>query len=173
MVTANTGTLYAEGTNNVRRAWGRGQRRGPPTLRPGRRQRRPAGGPLWSSADDADPLTYSGVITGNSYGIVGAIYASHGTLLLFSDLFSINRMASVVYDVSGGGGGVRAVTGGVGYDLVPGRVTVAVGGGHARDGAGVALRQRGEPAGGHRALSVHAGGPLGRDDDPRRGRPRR
>lgn len=135
MVTANTGTLYAEGTNNVavRGALANAEVRLRYAPGEGSVARLEA---LWASADDADPLTYSGVITGNSYGIVGAIYASHGTLLLFSDLFSINRMASVVYDVSGGGGGVRALTGSVGYDLVPGRVTVAVGGGHARDGAG-------------------------------------
>ncbi|MCK6521065.1 hypothetical protein L6R49_06430 [Myxococcota bacterium] len=135
MVTANTGTLYADGADNVavRGALANAEVRLRYAPGEGSVARLEA---LWSSADDADPLTYSGVITGNSYGIVGAIYASHGTLLLFSDLFSINRMASVVYDVSGGGGGVRALTGSVGYDLVPGRVTVAVGGGHARDGSG-------------------------------------
>lgn len=92
---------------------------------------------LVTTGDSADPDSYGGVVTGNSYGIAGAFYATHGTLLLFPDPRSINRMVAVVSDVSGAGQGVRALTGTLAYDPVPDRVNVALGGGHATTSAGV------------------------------------
>lgn len=90
---------------------------------------------LASTADDEDTARYTGVITGNSYGVVGAVYASHGTLILFPDPGAINRQVAVVYDVSNQGLGLVGLTGGAGYDLVPNRVTAAAGFGLALDGA--------------------------------------
>lgn len=91
---------------------------------------------LVSSGDTPGDGVYNGVITGNSYGIVGAVYASHGCILLFPDLFSINRQVSAVYDVSGAGAGLLALTGGAGWDPIPGRLTLGLGGGHARTAGG-------------------------------------
>ncbi|MDP2311810.1 MAG: hypothetical protein Q8P41_02825 [Pseudomonadota bacterium] len=87
---------------------------------------------LASSADDPATDTYEGIVTGNSYGAVGAVHGTHGCLLLFPDVSAINRQVAAVYDVSGGGAGVAAVTGGLAYDLVPNRLTVGAGAGHAR-----------------------------------------
>ncbi len=106
---------------------------------------------LLSTADDADPSRYTGVMTANSYGIVGAVYNTHGCVLLFPDLFSINRAVADSFDVSGAGAGIRAVTGSVGYDPIPDRLTVQLGGGHAQIGSSdrstseVNLRVIGEP----------------------------
>lgn len=101
---------------------------------------------LLSSGDDEEPGRYTGVITGNSYGIVGAVYATHGTLLLFQDPGAINRQVAVVYDASNQGSGLIGLSGGLGYDLVPNKVTAQVGFGHARtaasDGLGTELNLR-------------------------------
>lgn len=88
---------------------------------------------VYSTEDDADTDTYEGIVTGNSYGAVGAVYGTHGTLLLFPDIGAINRQVARVYDVSGGGEGVLGITGGVGLDVVRNKLTVGIGGGHARD----------------------------------------
>jgi len=89
-----------------------------------------------SSRDAPDRDTYTGMITGNSYGIVGAVYASHGTVLLFPDITAINRQISVVSDVSDQGDGLLGLTGSVGWDAVPNKLTLTAGGGTTRDGAG-------------------------------------
>jgi hypothetical protein len=93
---------------------------------------------LVSSGDSADPDTYSGVVTGNAYGVAGAFYATHGTLLLFPDPRSINRMTPVLTDVSGRGQGIRALTASFGYDPIPDRLNVTLGGGTATNAAGEA-----------------------------------
>ena len=87
---------------------------------------------LYTSGDTPDDGAYNGVLTGNDWGIVGAVYASHGTLLLFSDPLAINRQVAVVSDVSAAGAGLLGLTGQVGYDLVPNRITAVVGGGLGR-----------------------------------------
>lgn len=86
-----------------------------------------------ASGEDDDDDTYTGVVTGNSYGVVGAVYSSHGCLLLFPDAGAINRQTSVVYDLSNTGRGLVGVSATAAWDAVPNRLTVAVGGGHARD----------------------------------------
>ena len=94
---------------------------------------------LAASRDGTGPTEYTGVVTGNSYGIVGAVWASHGMLLLFQDPGAINRSTPVVFDVSNGGDGLLAVTGGAGWDAVPDRLTVQAHAGHGRDGLGEPL----------------------------------
>ncbi|TNE91000.1 MAG: hypothetical protein EP330_06955 [Deltaproteobacteria bacterium] len=79
---------------------------------------------LYSSPDNDDIQVHSGTITGNSYGVVGAVHATHGMLLLFPDPGAINRSVAVAYDVSGGMDGLAAVTSGIGYDVVPNKVNV-------------------------------------------------
>ncbi len=92
---------------------------------------------LVTSGDDPNPDSYTGLVTGNSYGVAGAVYATHGMLLLFPDRGAINRLVSVVPDSSNAGRGLRAVTAGVGLDLVPDRLTTSVGLGTATDAATV------------------------------------
>lgn len=92
---------------------------------------------LFTSGETANPNTYTGVVTGNSYGFAGAVHATHGMMLLFPDPRSIDRMVAVVSDVSGAGRGVIGLTGNVGYDAIPDRVNV-------RAGLGTALTASGE-----------------------------
>lgn len=89
---------------------------------------------LYATGDDNDDtVDYDGIITGNSYGAVGAVHGTHGCLLLFPDVSAINRQVALVYDVAGGGEGVAAVTASVAVDPIPNRLTVGAGFGHARD----------------------------------------
>ena len=82
---------------------------------------------------------YGGVLTGNSYGIAGANWATHGSMLLFPDIKAINRQISVVSDVSNGGEGLLAVCANAGYDFVPNRLGTTVGIATASDGTGNGL----------------------------------
>lgn len=106
---------------------------------------------LYSSADGTGRDAYTGVVTGNSYGIVGAIWTTHGSYLLFPDGKAINRQAALVYDISDQGNGLWAMTGSVGYDIVPSRFNLTVGAAHARDarmnpvGTELNLRLSGRP----------------------------
>jgi hypothetical protein len=74
---------------------------------------------LVDSRDGTDRSEYTGVVTGNSYGFVGAVWSTHGTLLLFPDPQAINRQIAVVSDVSNGGSGMLALSASAGYDLIP------------------------------------------------------
>jgi hypothetical protein len=78
-------------------------------------------------------LLYTGseFVTGNSYGVVGAAWGTHGTLLLHPDRLAINRQVSQYSDVSAGGVGMVSLSGSLGYDLVPNKLNVTLGGGHA------------------------------------------
>jgi len=83
---------------------------------------------VYSSGDTPNPMQYSGVVTGNAYGVAGALMPTHGTLLLFPDARAINRMVGVVSDVSGAGRGLLGGSGSVAYDPIPDRLTTQVGG---------------------------------------------
>jgi hypothetical protein len=82
------------------------------------------GSGIFSSGDDADPQRYTGVVTGNAYGIAGAPMPTLGTLLLFPDARAINRMVSIVSDLSASGQGLLGGAVGLGYDVIPSRVGV-------------------------------------------------
>lgn len=88
---------------------------------------------MYTTADEAGG-DYTGIVTGNSYGIVGALNGTHGSLLLFPDPFSINRYTSVVHDPSFGGQGVLGLSSSVGYDPIPNRLTTQMGASHAISG---------------------------------------
>jgi hypothetical protein len=90
---------------------------------------------VYGSAAGANPDRYGGVVTGNAYGVAGALMPSHGTLLLFPDPRAINRQVSVVADASAAGLGLSALTSSVGWDVVPNRVTVGGGAAVAFSGA--------------------------------------
>jgi hypothetical protein len=79
---------------------------------------------------------YTGVVTANSWGIVGAVATTHGCLLLFPDAHAVNRQVAAVYDVANQGRGLAAMTATAGWDVVPDRWTVSATLGHARNGDG-------------------------------------
>lgn len=87
---------------------------------------------LMVSRDGTGESAYTGMVTGNAYGVVGAYYGTHGCYLLFPDRGAINRLSPAVQDISNGGDGLIALTGSVGYDLIPHKLNATVGGGWAR-----------------------------------------
>ncbi len=94
---------------------------------------------LATSRDGTGRDAYTGIITGNSYGIVGAVWATHGTLLLFSDPRAINRQVAVVTDVSNRGDGLLAGIVSLGFDPIPDRLTTTGTLAHARNPQGDGL----------------------------------
>jgi hypothetical protein len=94
---------------------------------------------LWTSANGPEDDSYDGVITGNSYGLVGAVYATHGAVLLLPDIQAVNRHVGVVYDISNRGAGLLALSSNVGYDLIPNKLTLTGGAAYAATPAGEPL----------------------------------
>lgn len=94
---------------------------------------------LYTTGDADGDDTYTGVLTANSWGIVGAVNATHGCYLLFPDAGAISRAVSIVPDVSAKGAGLVGVTGSIGYEPLPNRLGITVGGGHARTAGGDTL----------------------------------
>ena len=92
-----------------------------------------------SSRDGTGPDAYTGVLTGNAWGIVGAAWGRHGNLLLFPDSGAINRQVAVVYDVSNQGQGLLALTADAGYDLIRNQLNASLGTGWAQDGNGESM----------------------------------
>lgn len=90
---------------------------------------------LWTSGDQPGGA-YRGVFTANSWGIVGAVYGSHNTVLLFPDVTAVNRQSSIVYDVTNQGRGLLAASASMGYDIVPHRVNATATVAHARTAYG-------------------------------------
>lgn len=90
------------------------------------------------SGDDADPQRYTGIVTGNAWGIAAAPMPTHGTMLLFPDPRSVNRLVAVVSDLSGAGYGLLAASSSLGYDPIPSRLNVAAGAAFASTAAGQA-----------------------------------
>lgn len=83
---------------------------------------------LYATGDDGpDDRTLSNVLTGNNWGLPGALHATHRSLLLFPDARAVNRHAAVVYDPGNLGYGVAAgfVSGAV--DVVPDRLNIKLG----------------------------------------------
>ncbi len=89
---------------------------------------------LYVTGDSVSTPTYTGFVTGNAYGIAGAVHNTHGTVLLHPDVLSINRQVSHVGDVAAGGRGMVSASADLGYDPIPDRLTVSVGGAHAAFG---------------------------------------
>lgn len=127
----NAGSIYLKGADDIRVfGWmATGELRA--RIAPGAGSVLRAEG-LLVSRDGTGESAYTGLITGNSYGIVGAYYATHGCVLLLPDRGAINRLSPAVQDVSNGGLGLLALTGSAGYDVIPNKVNATVGGGWAR-----------------------------------------
>ncbi len=83
---------------------------------------------LYASGDDRpDDRTLSNVLTGNDWGIPGALHATHRSLLLFPDARSVNRHVALVYDPGNLGYGLVAGFANAAMDLVPHRLNLKLG----------------------------------------------
>jgi hypothetical protein len=86
---------------------------------------------VYTSADGTGRDAYTGVLTGNSYGVVGSVWATHGTYLLFQDFKAINRQVAVVYDLSNQGNGLVAGIVSAGLDPIPDQLNLQLTAAHA------------------------------------------
>ncbi len=94
---------------------------------------------LATSRDGTGATQYTGVVTGNSYGVVGALWGSHGSMLMLPDPWAVNRQTPIVPDVSNAGVGLRAADLSAGWDPIPNKLTVQAGATWAQDGLGEGL----------------------------------
>jgi len=109
---------------------------------------------LYTSGDfDLDDAKYGGVATGQLYGVPGAIFGSHRSLLLMPDLRVVNRQFAAVSDISNGGYGLIAGFGNLQYDLIANRLTAKV-------GTGVAMSSVDVPSTGARYIGTEANAEL-------------
>jgi hypothetical protein len=81
------------------------------------------------STGDGDPSNgrYTGAFTLNTYGLPGAVWFNHKTLLLFPFTSTINNYSGAVTDVSNQGLGLTTAIATAAYDLVPNTLNVKVG----------------------------------------------
>ncbi|MFA6234944.1 MAG: hypothetical protein WC824_12300 [Bacteroidota bacterium] len=77
--------------------------------------------------DGAADGTYSGVVTGNTWGSPVGIYSSHRAFLLFPDAQVINRYYSAVHDISNLGYGTSALFMNYFNDLIPNKLGIKLG----------------------------------------------
>ena len=74
---------------------------------------------------------YTGVITGNTWGVPAGLYLSSGAYLLLPHPNVINRVSSAVFDISNLGLGLTSATLNASYDFIPnvftGKIGVAAG----------------------------------------------
>jgi hypothetical protein len=83
---------------------------------------------LYASGDDTpDDRTVSSVVTGNAYGVPGALHATHRSLLLFPDSRVVNRQVAVVYDPGNLGYGVTAAFLNGSVDVIDETLTLKLG----------------------------------------------
>ncbi|MCX4244965.1 hypothetical protein [Paraliomyxa miuraensis] len=76
--------------------------------------------------------TYSGVITGNTWGAPGGLLSSSGTYLLMPHAFVVNRYYAAVTDLSNMGFGMTAGTLNASVDILPNQLELKLGTGVAR-----------------------------------------
>jgi hypothetical protein len=82
--------------------------------------------------DGLEDGTYSGVVTGNTWGAPAALFTSHGAYLLMPHATVVNRYYAAVSDISNAGFGVTAATLNVAYDIVRDKLGAKVGAAVAR-----------------------------------------
>ena len=68
--------------------------------------------------DGLEDGTYSGVVTGNTWGSPGAPFTTFGTYLLMPHPTVVNRLYGAVSDISNMGFGLTAGSIGFGYDII-------------------------------------------------------
>lgn len=99
--------------------------------------------------------TYSGVMTGNTWGSPASIFIGHGGYLLFPQGNVVNRFVAAVPDISNSGYGVIGGTLNLARDLIPNKL-------HAKIG-GAAATSPVKPSGGGRVLGFEGNAKLGYD----------
>jgi len=77
--------------------------------------------------DGLDNDKYSGVITGNTWGMPASVFISSGAYLLFPHANVVNRFTPVVADISNMGYGLTAGTANFYRDLIPHKLNAKVG----------------------------------------------
>lgn len=89
------------------------------------------------SNGDSNPTDgkYTGPFTLNYYGLPGAVWFNHRMLLLFPFTSTVNNYSGAVTDLSNQGSGMLALVGSAAYDVVPSKLNVKLGAGHARSWA--------------------------------------
>jgi hypothetical protein len=70
---------------------------------------------------------YSGVITGNTWGLPASIFISSGAYLLFPHANVVNRFTPAVADISNMGYGLNAFTINAYHDLIPNKLNLKIG----------------------------------------------
>jgi len=78
-------------------------------------------------ADGLDNDKYSGVVTGNTWGMPANVFISSGTYLLFPHINVVNRFTPVISDISNMGYGVTAGTLNFHKDIVANKINFKVG----------------------------------------------
>ena len=77
--------------------------------------------------DGLDNDKYSGVITGNTWGMPASIFCSSGAYLLFPHLNVVNRFTPVVSDISNMGYGLTGGTANLYRDIIPHKLNAKIG----------------------------------------------
>jgi hypothetical protein len=72
--------------------------------------------------------SYTGVITGNTWGLPASIFISSGSYLLFPHANVVNRFTPAVSDISNMGYGLNAFTFNAHHDIIPNKLNVKIGG---------------------------------------------
>ncbi len=70
---------------------------------------------------------YSGVITGNTWGVPAGLYVSSGAYLLLPHPNVVNRVSTAVFDISNMGLGLTSATLNASYDFIPNVFTAKIG----------------------------------------------
>jgi hypothetical protein len=83
---------------------------------------------ITSGDSNIDDNQYGGVFTMNMYGLPGAVWFNHKTLLLFPFTSTVNNYTGAVTDISNQGYGLTSVIASGAYDLVPNVLNLKLGG---------------------------------------------
>jgi hypothetical protein len=77
--------------------------------------------------DGLDNDKYSGVITGNTWGMPASIFISSGAYILFPHMNVVNRFTPVVSDISNMGYGITGGTANFYRDIIPHKLNAKIG----------------------------------------------
>jgi hypothetical protein len=90
---------------------------------------------LFSTGDsNLDDAKYTGAFTLNEYGLPGAVWFNHRTLLLFPFTSTVNNYTGAVTDISNQGYGLRTLIASGSRDLIPNKLNLRVGAATATSG---------------------------------------
>ncbi|WPB76816.1 hypothetical protein KYC5002_48550 [Archangium violaceum] len=88
---------------------------------------------MFSTGDsDLRDGRYTSAFTFNEYGLPGAVWFNHKMLILFPFTSTVNNYTGAVTDISNQGFGLQSVVATGAYDLIPNKLNLKLGVGHAR-----------------------------------------